>query len=97
MAISIHDVEHVASLAKLSFTAEEKRKLASELTEILAYMDQLNSLDTRNVEPLSHVIALDTVSREDELRPGLARDEALKNAPARTEKFFRVPKVIGDR
>jgi len=97
MAISIQDVEHVASLAKLSFTGEEKRKLASELSEILAYMDQLNSLDTESIEPLSHVIALDNVSRADELRPGLEREEALKNAPARTEEFFRVPKVIGDR
>ena len=97
MAISIQDVEHVASLAKLSFTEEEKRKLASELNEILTYMEQLNSLDTENVEPLSHVIELGNVFREDDLRPGLDREEALKNAPAKTEEFFRVPRVIGDR
>jgi aspartyl-tRNA(Asn)/glutamyl-tRNA(Gln) amidotransferase subunit C len=97
MAISIQDVEHVASLAKLSFTEEEKRKLVSELNEILTYMGQLNSLDTESVEPLSHVIELGNVFREDILRPGLGREEALKNAPAKTEKFFRVPRVIGDR
>jgi aspartyl-tRNA(Asn)/glutamyl-tRNA(Gln) amidotransferase subunit C len=97
MAITIQDVEHVASLAKLSFTEEEKRKLALELNEILAYMEQLNSLDTERVEPLSHVIELGNVFREDDLRPGLDREEALRNAPARTDKFFRVPKVIGDR
>jgi aspartyl-tRNA(Asn)/glutamyl-tRNA(Gln) amidotransferase subunit C len=97
MAISIHDVEHVASLAKLSFTEEEKRKLVSELNEILTYMGQLNSLDTESVEPLSQVIELGNVFREDSLRPGLGREEALKNAPAKTEKFFRVPRVIGDR
>jgi aspartyl-tRNA(Asn)/glutamyl-tRNA(Gln) amidotransferase subunit C len=97
MPITIQDVEHVASLAKLSFTEEEKQKLASELNEILSYMEQLNSLDTESVEPLSHVIELGNVFRADNLRPGLDREEALKNAPAKTEKFFRVPKVIGDR
>ena len=97
MAISIQDVEHVATLAKLSFTGEEMRKLASELNEILHYMEQLNSLDTENVEPLSHVIELGNVFRDDALRPGLDCEEALKNAPAKTGKFFSVPRVIGDR
>ena len=97
MAISLQDVEHVASLARLSFTEEEKRKLVSELNEILAYMEQLNSLDTESVEPLAHVIELGNVFREDDLRPGIGREEALRNAPAKTEKFFRVPGVIGDR
>ncbi len=97
MAISIQDVEHVASLAKLSFTDEEKRKLAAELNEILNYMEQLNSLDTTSVEPLSQVIDAGSVLREDEHRKGLDRADALKNAPAHSEEFFRVPKVIADR
>jgi aspartyl-tRNA(Asn)/glutamyl-tRNA(Gln) amidotransferase subunit C len=97
MPITIKDVEHVAALARLSFPEDEKRKLTSQLNDILTYMEQLNALDTREVEPLSHVIELGNVFRADELRPGLTREEALKNAPAATEKFFRVPKVIGDR
>ena len=97
MAVTIKDVEHVASLAKLSFTEAEKQKLASELNEILRYMEQLNALDTKNVEPLSHVIEPGSVFREDTLRPGLDRDEALANAPARNEKFFKVPKVIANK
>ena len=97
MAISIQDVEHVAALAKLSFTAEEKRRLALELSDILHYMEQLNALDTSHVEPLSHVIETGNVFRADDIRQGLDRDEALKNAPAKSEKFFRVPRVIGDR
>jgi aspartyl-tRNA(Asn)/glutamyl-tRNA(Gln) amidotransferase subunit C len=91
------DVEHVAALARLTFTAEQKQKLTSQLNEILDYMEQLNRLDTTTVEPLSHVIELSNVFRPDELRPGLTREEALYNAPASTEKFFKVPKVIGDR
>jgi len=90
-------VEHVAALARLSFSEEEKKRLALELNEILAYMEELNTLDTEHVEPLSHVIDPGNVFRQDVLRPGIDRDKALKNAPARTEEFFRVPKVIGDR
>lgn len=97
MSVTLKDVEHVAALARLSFSPEEKQNLVKELNEILAYMEQLNKLDTTNVEPLSHVIELRNVFREDILRPGLSREEALKNAPAKTDKFFRVPKVIGDR
>jgi aspartyl-tRNA(Asn)/glutamyl-tRNA(Gln) amidotransferase subunit C len=95
--VTIKDVEHVASLARLSFTEEEKQKLVAELNTILEYMEQLNELDTTDVEPLSQVIELTNVFREDILRPGLTREEALRNAPARTGKFFKVPKVIGDR
>jgi aspartyl-tRNA(Asn)/glutamyl-tRNA(Gln) amidotransferase subunit C len=97
MSVTIKDVEHVASLAKLSFSEEEKQKLAAQLNEILKYMDQLDQLDTSNVEPLSHVIELSNVFRKDELRPTLTQEEALRNAPAKTEKFFKVPKVIGER
>lgn len=97
MSVTVKDVEHVASLARLSFTEEEKVKLVEQLNTILDYIQQLNELDTTNVEPLSHVIELSNVFREDELKPGLSREEALRNAPARTEKFFKVPKVLGDR
>lgn len=97
MSVTIRDVEYVASLAKLSFSEEEKQKLASQLNTILEYMEQLNQLDTSNVEPLSHVVELSNVFREDEPGPTLTREEALLNAPSKTERFFRVPKVIGER
>lgn len=97
MPVTITDVDHVAALARLSFTDEQKEKLTHELNDILEYMQQLNKLDTSNVEPLSHVIELNNVLREDTLKPTLAQEEALLNAPAKTEKFFKVPKVIGER
>lgn len=97
MSVTITDVEHVAALARLRFTDVEKQKLTGELNAILAYMEQLNSLDTSEVEPLSHVIELQNVFREDVCTESLPRADALKNAPAATEQFFRVPKVIGDR
>jgi len=97
VSVTLKDVEHVAALARLSFSDDEKVKLTRQLNDILHYMEQLNKLDTSDVEPLSHVIELKNVFREDAVKPGLDREEALKNAPARTDKFFKVPKVLGDR
>ena len=97
MPVTIADVEHIATLARLSFTEEEKQKLTLQLNTILAYMEQLNTLDTSRIEPLSHVIELKTAFREDTLQPSLSQEDALRNAPARTDKFYRVPKVIGER
>ena len=97
MAVTRQDVEHVAALARLSFSDEQKQKLTGQLNEILQYMEQLNALDTTAVEPLSHVIELQNVFRQDVQRPGLTQEEALRNAPAKNEQFFKVPKVIADR
>lgn len=97
MSVTIKDVEHIAKLARLSFTDEEKQMFTHQLNEILEYVEQLNRLDTSNVEPLSHVIELSNVFREDEVKPGLTTEEALKNAPAKTDRFFKVPKVISDK
>jgi len=96
MSVTIKDVEHIATLARLSFTDEEKRQFTDQLNTILAYIDQLNSLDTSKVEPLTQVIESNNVFRDDVVVPGLTTDRALANAPARTEEFFKVPKVIGD-
>lgn len=95
MSVTIKDVEHIAKLAKLEFNEDEKVKFTEQFNEILAYMEKLNKLDTSKVEPLSHVIELQNVFREDEAKPSIPTEEALRNAPAKTEKFFKVPKVIG--
>ena len=97
MSVTLKDVEHIATLARLEFTDEEKAMFTHQLNSILAYVEQLNRLDTTNVEPLSHVIGLDEAYREDIVKPGVTQQDALRNAPAKTDKFFKVPKVIGDR
>lgn len=97
MAVTMKDVEHVAKLARLEFSQEEIEKFTRQFNEILKHMEKLNELDTSNVEPLSHVIELNNVFREDKVQPSYPQEEMLKNAPSRTEKFFKVPKVIGDR
>ena len=94
MSVAIKDVEHIAKLAKLEFSDTEKEKFTHQFNDILKYMEQLNSLDTSNVEPLSHVIELQNVFREDSVRPSIPTEEALKNAPDKTEEHFKVPKVI---
>lgn len=95
MSVTIKDVEHIAALAKLEFTEAEKEKLTHEMNAILGHMEKLNELDTSNVEPLSHVIELQNVFREDVVKPSTPTEEALKNAPDKTEEHFKVPKVIG--
>ncbi|MBI4549232.1 MAG: Asp-tRNA(Asn)/Glu-tRNA(Gln) amidotransferase subunit GatC [Ignavibacteriae bacterium] len=97
MPVTINDVEHVAKLARLELTEAEKEKFSQQLNTILSYMEKLNEPDTTTVEPLSHVIELSNIFREDKVKPSYPKEEMLKNAPARTEKFFKVPKVILER
>ena len=87
-------IEHLAQLARLSVSDNEKTLFASQIDSILSYMDKLNELDTGNVEPTSHVVSLSNVVREDLPKDSLEREEALMNAPDRTDKFYRVPKII---
>ena len=94
MGVSRGEVKKIAQLARLSFTPEEEEKLTGELNEIINYMDKLNELDTGSVEPLYHVIEMDTVFREDVVTPSLSQEEALRNAPKKTGAFFIVPKVL---
>jgi aspartyl-tRNA(Asn)/glutamyl-tRNA(Gln) amidotransferase subunit C len=95
MSVSIKDVEYIAKLSKLEFNETELTRMAKELNSILDYMNKLNELDTSKVEPLSHVIDIKNVFREDKIKESLPVEEILKNAPSKTDEFFRVPKVIG--
>jgi len=94
MRISKQEIEHIASLARLSLSEEEKELFGSQLSSILDYMEKLNELDTRDIEPTSHVLPLSNVMRDDIPRPSIPREDALLNAPDHTDKFYRVPKII---
>jgi aspartyl-tRNA(Asn)/glutamyl-tRNA(Gln) amidotransferase subunit C len=95
MAVTIKDVEHIAELARLRFNEKELDNFTHQLNEILSYVDKLNELDTENVEPLSHPVENNNVFRDDEVKPSVKREDALRNAPEKDESFFKVPKVIG--
>jgi len=97
MAVTKKDVEKIAELAKLKFTDEELENFTPQMNEILSYMDKLNELATENVKPLSHPVEQTNVFREDELKPSISTEDALKNAPAKDDHHFKVPKVIGDK
>ena len=88
------DIDQIAELARLNLKPHERAKLAKDLEKILAYVDQLQELNTEKVEPTSHVLALENVFRADRVRPSEIHEAVLKYAPKREEKFFKVPKVL---
>ncbi|HJV47416.1 MAG TPA: Asp-tRNA(Asn)/Glu-tRNA(Gln) amidotransferase subunit GatC [Bacillota bacterium] len=92
--ISRDQVEHVAKLARLNLTEEEAVQYTTQLNAILNFFEKLNELDTENVEPTSHVMEVYNVMREDEERPSIDRDEALRNAPDQEDGHFKVPAVM---
>ena len=94
MAVTIPEVEKIAQLAKLKFTEDEKLKLQKDMNQVLEYIEQINELDLDNVEPLENINETENIVREDVVKPSLTTDEALKNAPAKTGRYFKVPKVI---
>lgn len=94
MGIDKKEVEHIAALARLYVPDEEKEVLLSQLGGILDYVAKLNELDTSGVAPTSHVLELKNVMRDDATAPSLALDDALLNAPVRSDNFYRVPKII---
>jgi aspartyl-tRNA(Asn)/glutamyl-tRNA(Gln) amidotransferase subunit C len=88
------DIKYVAHLARLALTPEEEEKLSGQLGNILHYIEKLNQLDVSNVEPTSHAVPLVNVTREDAVRPSLPNEEALRNAPAKANGLFLVPKIV---
>lgn len=88
------EVEHIAMLARLGLSEEEKGVLQAQLSSILDYMRALNEVDTSAIAPTAQVIPLSNVMRPDEPRSSFAVEDILANAPDREEAFFRVPPVL---
>ena len=96
MSLTRADVEKVSVLARLQFSDAELDQLTTELSAILVYVDQLELLNTENVEPMAHALDVHNVFRPDALRPSLPRDEALANAPKSDGECYLVPAVLGE-
>ena len=94
--MDLEEVEHVARLARLALSHDEKERMRQQLDRILGYIAKLNELDTEGVEPTSHAIRVVNVMREDEERPSFPPEAMLANAPERAGEFFRVPRIIED-
>lgn len=94
MKITKKTIEHVANLARLNLTEQEKEKLTLDMENIISYVDKLNELDTSNVSPTAHVIPIKNVFREDIANKSFDRDIILSNAPSTENGCFKVPKVM---
>ncbi|GIO22819.1 Asp-tRNA(Asn)/Glu-tRNA(Gln) amidotransferase subunit GatC [Oceanobacillus sp. J11TS1] len=92
--ISKEQVKHVANLARLEFDDDAVEQMADELSAIIEFAEQLNELDTENVEPTTHVLDLKNVMRKDEPRKWITQEEALKNAPDQKDGQIRVPSIL---
>ena len=88
------DVAYVAKLARLALSEEETHLFQEQLGEVLAHADKLRDVDVSNVETTAHAVPLFNVFREDEPRDWFTAEEALSNAPQKTNNLFRVPKVV---
>ncbi|MFC1571249.1 Asp-tRNA(Asn)/Glu-tRNA(Gln) amidotransferase subunit GatC [Candidatus Margulisiibacteriota bacterium] len=88
------DVEHVAKLARLGLTEEEKNLFTKQLSDILAHADDLKKLDTKNVEPTSHAIPMKNVLREDKVVPYKNTNDILANGPEVEAHQFKVPRIM---
>ena len=94
MALTLEDVEHVARLARLDLTADEKEAFREQLSAILGYAQLLEQIDISRVSPTATVLPMRNVMREDEVRPSLPQDLVLANAPDSDQGYFRVRAVL---
>jgi len=95
MAISEEQVRHVALLARLGLTDEQVASLSVELNDILLQVEKISALDLSGVEPTAHAVAVTNVTRPDEIRECLSREDALLNAPEQQDGAFLIPKFGG--
>lgn len=91
--ITVKDVEHVAKLARLELSEEEKEKFTKQLGDILKYVEQMNEVDTTGVKPMAHAFGFVNVMREDKVVHEQTKEELMANAPEEENGFFKVPKI----
>ncbi|MGH2364394.1 MAG: Asp-tRNA(Asn)/Glu-tRNA(Gln) amidotransferase subunit GatC [Chloroflexota bacterium] len=94
MPLSKDEMDHLALLARLGLSDEEKARMAAQLGDILAHMERLNRLPTDDIAPTAQVLEATNVLRADEVRPGLTTEQALANAPHVEAPFVRVLPIL---
>ena len=94
MIIDKQTIDKVAHLARIEIGDKDVDNLIADMNKILTFMEQLNALDTRGVEPLIYMNADENVWREDTVSQQISVEEGLKNAGKRNDRFFLVPKII---
>lgn len=94
MSLSTDEVRHIAWLARLAVTDEEVERFRAELSVILDHFSVLRSLNTDHVPAAAHASQLETVLRDDHVKPSLSAESVLANAPKRQDELFRVPPIL---
>lgn len=94
MQVDEATVRRIARLARIKITDEEAQGLQKELSGILEWVEQLNEVDTADVEPMTRVVPISLKKRKDEVTDGNMADDIVKNAPVTDDHFFVVPKVV---
>lgn len=94
MAINRDTVKYTANLARIELSDKELDHFTGQLDRILAYVDKLNTLNTADLEPTSHVLEMRNVYRDDIVKKSLPASEVIKNAPNKENNLFKVPKII---
>ena len=92
--ISKEEVEHIAWLARIELSEEEKELFTEQFNRILAYFKKIDEVDTERIPPTYHVLDLVNVYREDKVSPSLPPKEVLKNAPKKEKRFFKAPRIV---
>jgi len=92
--MSDFDVKYVAHLARLGLTPAEEKKFGAQLGQVLGYIEKLREVDVSQVEPTAHAVPLVNVTRPDATAPSLSNEDALRNAPAKANGLFVVPKIV---
>jgi aspartyl-tRNA(Asn)/glutamyl-tRNA(Gln) amidotransferase subunit C len=88
------DVHYVAHLARIALTPAEEEQFGAQLSHVLGYIEKLNQLDVSGIEPTAHAVPMVNVVRADQVRTSLTNEEALRNAPAKANGLFLVPKIV---
>lgn len=88
------DIDHVAHLARITLTAEEKTRFSQQLGDVLHHIEQLGKVDVTGIEPTAHAFPVENVWADDIARSGLPVEAALRNAPAQRDNMIVVPKVV---
>ena len=94
MPLTPEEVRHNARLARVGLSDDEVSRFQSQLSQILDYFERLQEVDTENVPPTAHTLAMHNVMRDDEPHPSIDKEEVLANAPQREEDLFRVRAVL---
>ena len=94
MKVTKKDLADVAVLSRLSIAEGETEKYLGQLDAFLQYVENLEGVDTENVQPTTYALPMQNVFREDEIKPSLEREEALSNAPLADDGYFKVPKIL---